>query len=478
MTVDQPGPHKTFTPPLRNVTEGLLILGTALTIYWRPLGRQFSLKASDIVFALALCAWLLFIIRDRRGTALHVARRRFLLPIVALFGSLVVATLVGYARYDLPMSRDGIILLVRLAVCIALFLATYHLSLVDATFGKRVSVALLSPVVLFPAMLVPVLSAPMWLQGRFQGFTVNPNTADLGFSIALAIAYVLAIFEAHMKRRLRATAFALVAVGMLMLITWTQSRGYLSGAFASVLVGTALNARHLGLPTLRTTAGTAVAFFAIVAGSLLIAPRSLAISYVARVSWGTLAPPSSDTQALRPAGQQAAAPAVAPDGRQKLARSNWVMTRGRPSFIHDRYGALDGLERLPSGGVRRFMESPHVQAAILYSGILPANPLGIGVNYEEKFYLYFPWINQLHAGPNSILDIAVYGGVGAVLSVVYLMLLVARKTRDRLTGKPEETFPYAVGAAAAFGGLWVAAILLGSPIFNYQFWIVTAIALM
>jgi hypothetical protein len=462
---------------LGNVTQGLFILGTALLIFWQPLARQFPLKASDVVFALALSAWLLVRLREGRGPAPDSAGRRLVLPLATLFGSLVVATMVGYVRYDLWMSRDGIILLVRLTVCIALFVAIHHLSHIDAAFVKRISVAFLSPIVLFPAMLVPSLSAPMWVQGRFQGFTVNPNTADVGFSIALAVASVAAIYDARMKRHLRAFAFALIAGGMLMLIVWTQSRAYLGSAFAAIVLGAILTAAHVGLPMLKAVAAAALVFLAVAATGLLLAPRALVNSYVARVSWGTLAPISSDTQSQATSGRQPPSPSAAPAGRQNLARSNWVLTRGQPSFVPGRYGALAGLERLPSGGVRRLMESPHIQAAILYAQLLPANPLGIGVNYEEKFYVDFPWINRLHHGTNSILDIPVYGGVGAVLSVGYVTFLVAKKTRDRLIGGPDETLPYAIGAAASFGGLWIAAILLGSPIFDYQFWIITAIAL-
>jgi hypothetical protein len=463
---------------LGNVAQDLFILGTALLIFWQPLARQFPLKASDVVFGLALCASLLFSVHERRTAALHVASPRVILPPLALLGSLLVATLVGFWRYDLAMSRDGTILLARLAVCIALFVAIHHLSHIDTAIGNRVSLALLSPVVIFPAMLVPSLFGSMWVQGRFQGFTVNPNTSDVGFSIALAIAYALAIYEMHVKRRLRALSFAIIGVGMLIFIVWTQSRAYLAGACASVLLVAILTAPHLGLPKLRTVAMTALAFLLIVAANLMLSPHSLVNSYVARISWGTLEPSSSDTQSSGSGSRQTSAPAPAPSGRQALALSNWILQRGRPSFVSGQYGALDDLERLPSGGVRRLMENPHVQAAILYLELLPTNVGGLGVNYEEKFFLYFPWINNRHHGTNSILDIPIYGGVGAVLSIGYLMFLIARTTRDRLNKEPNENFPYAIGAAAAFWGLWIAAILLGSPIFDYQFWIVTAIALM
>lgn len=467
-------------PPLRNITESLLILGTALTVYWQPLARQIPAKASDIVFVLALGAWLVALLRKGLPSTLRAAGLKLFVPPLALLGSLLAATLVGYLRYDLIMSREGAILLARLILCVVLFLATYDLSHAGTGFRRRISIAFLAPVVLFPLMLVPALSASQWVQGRFRGLTVNPNTADLGFSVALAIACVLAMYEIRVKRRLLALVFAAVAAGMLVLIMWTQSRSHLAGAFASVVLGGALIAPKSRFPKLGVAAVTALAFLVVAAAGLLLTPHALTRSYIARLSWGTLAPPTSDTQSLGSPGQPTApglASLPAFSGSRALARSNWVLTQGRPVFVSGRYGAFDELERLPNGGVRRFMENPHVQAAILYGELLPTNYLGLGVNYEEKFFLYFPWINIPHAGTNSILDIPIYGGVGAVLSIGYLMMLVARKTRNRLETEPDETLPYGIGATAAFVGAWVAAVLLGSPIFDYQFWIVTALAL-
>ncbi len=449
---------------LGNVTEGLLIAGTALTIYWQPLARRVPLKASDVVFALGLCAWLLFCLRTRYAPIFDPANRRLvLLALAPLLGSLLVATLVGYLRYDLTMSREGLILLVRLTACMALCLATYHFARIDSRFGKWVSFGFLSPIVLFPAMSVGAVSARMWeADARFQGLTVNPNTAALAFCISLTVAYVLAIYELMAKRPLRASFFAIVAVGMLMLILWTRSRAYLAGAFGSLLLGTILIGAHLKLLKPRIVAGTVLVVLIIGAATVLLAPRQLVNSYVARISSHF--------------GQRTSTPL--PSGRRALAQSNWVLRQGHPSFVPGRRGQLDALERLPDGGVRRFMENPHVQAAALYSQLLPDNPLGLGVNYIGKFFLYFPWIDAKRQGSNSILDIPIYGGVGAAFAVGYLTLLVARKTQERLHKAQDENLPYAVAAASAFGGLWIAAILLGSPIFDYQFWIVTALALM
>ena len=443
---------------LRRLAERLLVVGTALTIYWQPLTRQFPLKASDIVFALALCAWGWSLLREGRARMLEAATPRLVLPLVVLLGSLLMATLVGYARYDLTMSRVGIILLARLVVCIALCLAAYDLARADITLGKRVSFAFLSPVALFPALLVPALSASMWESaGRFQGFTVNPNTADLAFCVALAVAYTLAIHEWRARRPLRASAFAVVTAGMLTLIVWTQSRAYLLGALASVLFGTILASPHLRLPRARTAAIATLAFLGIVAAAAFLTPRSFMNSYLRKLSLETAEPMSQSARA-------------AP------ASSNWAFADGRLSF--DQHGTVDNLGRMRGGVAGKILRNPHVQAALLYLQLLPTNPLGLGVNYEEKFFIYFSWSGTKHHGTNSILDIPVYGGIGGVLSIGYIGVLVAKNARARLTTAPDDALPYTTGAVAAFAGLWAAAVLLGSPLFDYQLWIVTAIALM
>jgi hypothetical protein len=427
---------------LRKAAEILLILGTALTIYWQPLGRQFSLKPSDVVFMLALGASMLFLLQERRMQGFISARQRLILPLFALLGFLIMATLVGYLRYDLTMSREGIALLVRLMICMALFLIIHSFAQTDISFVRRISLALLSPILLLPSMMVPSFFVSMWeVGGRFRGFTVNPNTADLGFSIGLAFAYTLTMYEMNRKRRLRASGFAIVALVMLLLIVLTQSRAYVAGAISSALLSAVLTASNLRLPKLKVAAGAALGFPILIAATLLIAPRSLMNSYLPRMSLE--ASPAQQAEAL----------------------SNW--TRIVPQF----------RRQTPSAVARKLMENPHVQAAVYYSELLSSNYLGLGLNYEKKFFIVFPWINRNHHGTNSILDIPVYGGVGAVLSLGYLALLVARNIREKQRAETDETTPYAIAAAAALGGIWVAAIFLGSPIFDYQFWIITAIAL-
>src|SRR5260370_18134757 len=158
----------------------------------------------------------------------------------------------GYVNYHLGMRRTGISLLVRLPTFCDLFLALYSLLLRDTSFRRSVSVAFLSPLVLFPAMGIPNVFATMWDDtGRFQGLTPNPNTAAMALLIAFAFAYTLGAYEAGMRRRLRALAFFTVVAGMLALILWTGPRAYLAAAFGAALLGTVLVARHLRFPALK-----------------------------------------------------------------------------------------------------------------------------------------------------------------------------------------------------------------------------------
>jgi len=193
----------------KNITEILLVLGTVLLIYWQPLSRKIPLKTSDGAFVIAIGLWILFFMRKDGLRTLRSADVWFIPPLLA---SILVATLMGYVNYHLGMSRTGIVLLGRLLTCAALFLAVYGLLLRDPSFRRAVSVAFLSPLVLFPAMVVPKGFATMWDDtGRFQGLTPNPNTGAMALLIAFAFACTLGAYEAGTRRRLRALAFSSVA---------------------------------------------------------------------------------------------------------------------------------------------------------------------------------------------------------------------------------------------------------------------------
>jgi hypothetical protein len=449
----------------------MLVLGTALLVVWQPVGRL-AWKASDAAFALGLALWsssLLLRRADRRAASVLEPT----LPALLLLACLVTSTLAGYWQYGLTMSRGGAVLLLRLATCTALFLAVVDLTSAHGTFGTRMALALLSPATLLFLLPVPPLFGRMWVQGRFQGLAVNPNTAALAFLVAFSFASTVGVYNVASKRPLRAATLIVAAAIMLVFIVWTQSRAYLGAACASALLGTVLVAGWLRMPRGPAVAATLVAFLALASLALAIAPKSLFASYLSRVSWGTLAPPQRDTQAPPPGSGNS----PVPRGRQVLAWSSWLVARGRVVFIPGEYGALDVLERLRPAAVRRLMENPHIQAAILYAQLLRINPLGLGVNYDQKFFLYFPWINGKHHGTNSILDVPIYGGVCAVLAVALLIFRVTARTAARLRGEPDDEACCAVGATVAFAGIWVAAVFLGSPIFDYQFWIVSALAL-
>ena len=436
----EPRTFRTPTSAAERLTEVLLVLGTALTIYWQPVSQRIALKPSDGVFLVAIGVWVLLAIRATR-----VPKTADIVFIPFLLASIVLATAIGYAQNHLGMSRNGVILFGRLVVCITLFLAVYSLVCRHPPFRRWVALAFLSPLVLFPGMLLPAVSTRMWDKiGRLQGLTLNANTAAVAFLIAFALAYTLAAYEAGMKRRLRAAAFFAVAVAMLALILSTQSRAYFPAAFASAILGTALAAAHCRLPTLKLVLVATGSFVLVVAGIFLLEPGQFAVSQLIRLS------PVTRTF-------------DAPTDPQKVqsSRPRWTMTR---------------FQQFVEGGVQKIEGDTRMSAIHYYAQVLSTNLLGLGLNYETKFTVKDPETGIRH-GPNTILDLPVYGGVGAVLSVAYLALLVGRRTKRNLALAVDENVPYTIGAVAALGGLWGAAVLVGSPLFDYQFWILTAIAL-
>ncbi len=438
-------PRVSKTPRLsaEHLAEILLVLGTALIIYWQPLSQRIALKISDGVFVIAIGLWILFVTREKPEWVVKSADVWFIPPLLV---SILVATLMGYVHYRLGMSRNGVILLGRLLTCIALFLAVYSLALRDRSFRRWVSLAFLSPLALLLAMVIPNVSATMWdgNTGRFQGLTVNANTAAVAFLIAFALAYTLAAYEAGMKRRLRALGFLGVALGMLAFILLTQSRAYVVATFASTLIGTALVAAHHRVSKVKfaflALSGVAV----IVSGILVIGPSQSSLPYLARIS------PAYYMQRLR-------------------AEHQTPQRSGAPPQTNVFQRFLNGIIPTIEGDTR-------MSAIRYYSHVLSTDYLGLGLNYETKFTVLDPPTGTRH-GANTILDLPIYGGVGAVLSVAYLALLVGRRTKLNLRLAINDNVPYTIGAVTALGGLWVAAFLVGSPLFDYQFWILTAIAL-
>jgi hypothetical protein len=431
-----------FSTP--GLTEILLVLGTALAIYWQPLSKTILLKASDAAFVAAIFLWILTFNQAQWMRTLKWGDVWFIPPLLA---SILVATLMGYVHYRLGMSRSGILLLGRLLTCIALFIVILSLLRRDTSLGKWVSLALLSPLLLFPAMVIPHIFAPMWDgAGRFQGLTLNANTAAKGALIAFALAYTLGAYEAGMKRRLPALAFFGVAAGMLALILWTQSRGNLIAAFVSALLGTVLVTKHRRIPKLKFALVTVSGLALIVIGIFLLGPRQFIVAYLTRVSpayYGTAETPTI--------GQQTPPRSAGPR-------------------------AMKGLQRFLEGIIPRIEDDVRMPAIRYYTGLLSTNYLGLGLNYESKFTVYDA-PTRIRNGANTILDLPIYGGVGAVLSVVYLAFLVGRRTKQKLTVTIDENVRYTIGAVTALGGLWSAAVLVGSPLFDYPFWILTAIAL-
>jgi hypothetical protein len=432
-----------FSSP--DVTAFLLALGTALLIYWQPLTKTLLLKASDAVFVAAVGLWLLSF---TRGAWVRTLRGADLWFIPALLASIVVATVAGYVHYHLGMSRTGTLLLGRLLVCILLFLATYSLLLRDTSLRRSISLAFLSPLALFPALLIPGVSAAMWdSDGRFQGLTLNANTAAMAFLIAFALAYTLGAYETGIRRRLRAVAFFGIAAAMLVLIVWTQSRAYLIAAFGSALLGTVLVAKQQRRPNLRFAVAAVPGLALVVVGILVLAPGRFAVSYLTRVS-----PIYYRTVEDATASQQ---------------------TGARNSGPH---GPMSKIQRFSAGILPRLEDDIRTPAIRYYAKLLSTNVLGLGVNYESKFTVYHAPTRTYH-GTNTILDLPVYGGVGAVLSVAYLALLIGRKTRRTMAMPVDANAPYTMAAVTALGGLWGVAVLVGSPLFDYQFWILTAIVL-
>ncbi len=416
----------------------LLILGTGFLLVWQPLTHVIPLKISDAAFVLAFCAWFLgaFHARKLQGLQeLQYMRPGLLLVLGILLSSILLATLIGFYKYDLPMTRNGFVLLARLLLCMSIFLLVLAMSQTSGGFKAAICFAFLSPTVLLLVLMIPSVASAMrnFADGRFRGLTENPNTAAAGLIMALSFGYVLAIFEFQSARRLaRGLIHLFMCAGMLALILWTQSKAYIFAAAVPLVLGPILVSSWLTLPKLKVVVKYGVAL-------ALLLPVALMLF--------TPGPPLA----------------------------NQLLARVLPSKVVPR-----SLQGIVSTLVVENLTNPTEQVRVItvryYLHVLSANYFGLGLNYDRKFLAYVPRFGEYH-GVNTILDIPVYGGVGAVFSLCLFLLMITRNVRRRLIMPPTEDTIYVIGAATALAALWTAAVGLGSPLFGYHFWVLAAVAL-
>src|SRR5260370_4790314 len=113
---------------------------------------------------------------------------------------------------------------------------------------------------------------------------------------------------------------------------------------------------------------------------------------------------------------------------------------------------MKGCKGFVQGIIPTIEDDVRTPSTRYYSKLLSTNYLGVGLNFESKFTVYHP-PSKTYQGANTILDLPLYGGVGAVLSVAYLAFLVIRRTRQTLTSATYDNARYTLRPATTLVGL-------------------------
>lgn len=412
---------------IRTVVEVLILIGAASLIYWTKLIDEGSITPwrAELPFALAVLMYGLHsfanIICRKRASSWDRDAVAVVLALGAIVTFSYIATYVSLLRYDLWFDSLGLRNLTKLLFGIPLFLVTYRLLVENPSFHRRLALALVLPSVAVSAFAVVLIVAP----GLHQGVTdvlglpplVGPGDRFVGFTGNPA----------------QAAYNALVAAAFLLIMSLVslEQRHYVRGTSQALLV--------IGMSLLIFWSQTrsailalgAIVLFSVVGVSASLRQRLIrAVSYlvvsVLLVAVGLILLPG-ETKAM-------------------------LMSRVTAEALFGSEGRRDVLA--------------------YYVGLMPFNPLGLGVNYEQEFVIDLPFEERQNA--HSILDIWVYGGIGAVVAtgvlfgVIWRRLLRILGTRGRGGLEQGGGLVYHLGSVTAFMGIWVAGIFTGSPLMDLK----------
>lgn len=405
----------------KTISKVLLICGTILLIYWTNVFREeeVHLFRSELFYFFALIFGLCYFIHPNNiGKAISM-RRGIYLALQGLVFSVLIATATSLSRYNVSFTRSGIVMLIKLVLCLSLFILTYTYLKEDKLFCKRLSLAFyLPPLILIPFLFFSELTYE-WLtdvfiaggEGRFYGFSSNPVNLAQSIVIALSFVYILFLYNYSNKRWLLSLLYLSFTVGLLGLLFWTQSRGFVITAIViiiieNVLVAVYLNRNIFNIITMYIYNSLTVL---LIIGTFLILPSDI------------------------------------------------------KSLSYSRLSHLYAEDR--------------VLLWSYYSELFMQNPLGLGLNYTEEFTIKRPELGDPLHPHNSVLDLGILGGVGLLFSIFYLLTKAFLNIKNKLRDKDNFLVIYSLGTGTALFGIWFGGMFEGAPLFYYGFWVLLAMAL-
>ena len=424
-------PSRGVATMLRRATEALLLVGTASLVYWPTIHRGpiiVPLRA-ELPFALALALAAIEISllprRERWGALLAEAEGRWTwIALGGLLGACLFATGLSWFRYHLGFNRLGLETMLQLIFNLLIFALIYRVLRTNVGLFEKLALALFLPtlvplgigllVIIDPRIhefMTSILRLPPLVAfgQRFQGLTSNPVMGTFSSLTGIAFFFILALCGLGAGV---STAIGLASVvgGMGLLVLWAQTRS----AFIALIC----------LMAMAVTAGIRLLGRGIGQQALLVIAAAIVMVFGWRLVPAGLVPEISE------------------------ARPQHLLT-----------ARLD--EGLGTGG--------RLAIYRYYLRLLPSNVLGVGFNYERKFFVDLPHQNHPTAH-SSILALWMFGGIGAVLAAGAVLLFTGmRAVRDLramagrgggIVGAAEACYLAAVIALLTY---WIETTWIGSP---------------
>ncbi|WP_447974983.1 hypothetical protein [Nitrospira sp. Kam-Ns4a] len=418
---------------LKRLSKLLFIGGTVFFLIRIDIGVA---KPTEYVFSLAVLAGTLHL---ASSTSWKKLSGHIVLMAAAVVFAVLLGTAWGSFAYGLEFNSGGIRLLLKLLLNVWVFLVLLIWLREDRKFYRSIALGMSIPYVVYiVALALPerlqllLLNEPDIRLGRFQG--VSYGVGSMAFPLAEAFGFAYALWLTDIaKASKRQWVLMIVATSIVGLELWTASRIGLLALIASMFVGPMLVARSM-------SAGYA--------GAFRIGARSLALAVLlAFVSWEAGLLNFTEIAVIRVSG-------VVP-GEMEIGEL-----------------IRNGFDRLtdPEINIRLVTYSYYQHLAL-------ANPLGMGVNYFERYAVN---VGGEQLPPDSFMDTLIHGGflLAAVMFVFVLTAMnrVSRRIKDnsRVGGNAG---PYLVGAATALVANLVFTAFGGFPIYSLRFWIILAMCL-
>jgi len=422
----------------------LLILGTVSLIYFDKITIDGELSfssigyRSDFVFLFAvLLAIIIAIIRLGNNNVIQIFKteKYILISLAGIFLFSIVATILSSYIYKLNFDQTGFANFSKLILGVILSIITYVYLKNDRIFFNRLAISLYIPPLLPLILAILFFISPRYFQLLFGD--INFITGNYSF-----------LDESNFGRFVGLTSNPFqVAMGNIVAIS-----------FLWPLAIYGISKMKIG-----------ILFFSIIfmvcqLFSLgLTSVRSSILSLVFIFSWGAFA-----TRNILKKGKIIAIIFI--------IIICAIVFIGLPSVTKEIYS-------------QRFIEDSRTDIWRYFISVSLDNPLGIGFNYEQQFAYKTPYLdpdrpNRADFPPHNVILVTwMYGGIGALISLILCMFVVKKSITNKLkyVNYLGDTISisdvYYIGAVSAFISLWIMSIFTGLILSEYIQSIVFAMAM-